>query len=184
MLLLETEFKTAADLAAIPDDGEQYELIGGEIIMVPPPATYHQDVLSFFIGKLEAIVRPRHLGKVFPSPTNVHAAKHEVYQPDILFVRRDNLSIVERDGVHGVPDFVLEILSPSNAYYDLKHKKDIYEQIGVREYWIVDPMDNSIECFVNSEQGFSTVFLGKKSGRACSVVIPEFCVEVEEVFSL
>ena len=184
MLLVLDKPKTVADLAALPDDGEQHELIGGEIIMVPPPTTYHQDISGFLYSTLDSVVRTQRLGKVYFSPVNVYAKKHEVYQPDILFVRRENLSIIEMDGVHGAPDFVIEVLSPSNAYYDLKHKKDIYEQIGVREYWIVDPMEHSIECFLNSANGFETAFLGKHTGRACSATVPEFCVEVADVFSL
>jgi Uma2 family endonuclease len=184
MMLVLDKPKTAADLANVPDDGNQYELISGQIIMVPPPTTYHQDILGFLFSTLDSIVRPRRLGKVLPSPVNVYATGHDVYQPDILFVRQENLSMIAMDGVHGAPDLVIEILSPSNAYYDLKHKKEIYEQIGVREYWIVDPMDHSIECFQNSEKGFEIFFIGKQSGRACSKVVPEFCVEVADVFSL
>jgi Uma2 family endonuclease len=183
MLVLEKP-KTAADLARVPDDGAQYELIAGEIIMVPPPTLFHQDILGYLYSTLDTIVRPRRLGKVLPSPVNVYAKNNDVYQPDILFVRRENFSMLAPDGVHGAPDIVIEILSPSNAYYDLKHKKDIYEQIGVREYWIVDPMDRSIECYQNSQKGFETFFLGKNEGRACSRVVPEFCVEVADVFAL
>jgi Uma2 family endonuclease len=184
MLLVLDKPKTVADLAAIPDDGERYELIGGEIIMVPPPTTYHQDISGFLYSKLDSIVRPRRLGKAFFAAVNVYAKKHDVYQPDILFIQRKNLSILEMDGVHGAPDFVIEILSPSNAYYDLKHKKDIYEEIGVSEYWIVDPKDHTIECFLNSEKGFETSFLCKNSGSTCSHVVPDFCIDVADVFSL
>jgi len=82
------------------------------------------------------------------------------------------------------PDFAIEILSPSNAYYDLRLKKAVYERIGVREYWIVDPMERSIDCYENSANGFTAIAAGKRTGRVCSVLIPEFCAEVEEVFSL
>jgi Uma2 family endonuclease len=184
MLTLQDELKTAADYAALPDDREQYELIAGEIIMVPPPTTVHQDILTILIEQLGPLVRRRKLGKILPSPVNVFATEHDVYQPDLLFVRKENLGIIHMDGVHGSPDFVIEILSPSNAYYDLRLKKAIYEQIGVREYWIVDPMERSIDCYENSANGFTPIVAGKRTGRVCSVVIPEFCVEVEEVFSL
>ncbi len=184
MFTTELELKTSADYAAMPDDGEQYELIAGEIIMVPPPTTYHQDILSFLISELYGIVRRRKLGKVLPSPVNVFATEHEVYQPDLLFVRQENRGIIQMDGVHGAPDFVIEILSPSNAYYDLRHKKDIYEKIGVREYWIVDPMERTIECYQNSAKGYEVNFPAARSGKVCSQTIPEFCVQVEDVFSL
>jgi Uma2 family endonuclease len=184
MLTIEKERKTAADYAKLPDSKDRFELIDGELIMAPAPTFEHQDILSFLLSELVAVVRPRKIGKVVPAPTDVHATEHDVYQPDILFIRRENLGIVREGAVHGAPDFVIEILSPSTGYYDLKHKKDVYQQIGVREYWIVDPMDKTVECFLNSPRGFETFFIGKQTGRATSSVLPEFSVELQELFSL
>ncbi|HEY3875715.1 MAG TPA: Uma2 family endonuclease [Candidatus Kapabacteria bacterium] len=180
---LEQTHKTVRDLAALPDDGKQYELIDGEIIMVPPPSTYHQDIAQFLSETLGQIVRRLKLGKVLYSPVNVYADDENVFQPDLLFVRHGNLAIIQQDGIHGAPDLVIEILSPSNAYYDLKTKKDAYQRIGVREYWIVDPMDRSIECFTNSGKGYETFFLGKE-GEIRSHVVTEFAVEVTSIFNL
>ncbi len=185
MLTIQKERKTAADYAKLPESKNRIELIDGQLIMAPAPASNHQDIISFIIGKLEAIVRPNRIGKVFPAPTDVHATEHDVYQPDILFIRRENLSIVRPEGgVDGAPDFVIEILSPSTGYYDLKHKKDVYQQIGVREYWIVDPMDKTVECFLNGPRGYETFFLGKQTGTAQSSVLPVFAVDLVELFSL
>lgn len=190
MLTTQKERKTAADYAKLPDSKERYELIDGELIMVPAPTFEHQDILSFLISKLDGVVRPHKLGKVVPAPTDVHATTHDVYQPDILFIRKENLGIVRDGAVHGAPDLVIEILSPSTGYYDLKHKKDVYQQIGVQEYWIVDPMDKTVECFLNSPRGYETFFLGKKkddpssAGSAQSSVLPEFSIDLGELFSL
>lgn len=172
----------AVEYIAVPDDGKRYQLIDGQLVAIEP-SVEHQEILGYLSTELGSIVRAKQHGKVFML-VGTFIGEYDVYQPDILFVRRENLSIIEMDGVHGAPDFVIEILSPSNAYYDLKHKKDIYEEIGVREYWIVGPKDHTIECFLNSEKGFETVFLGKGIGRACSKAVPEFCVEVSDVFSL
>ncbi len=183
LYVLEQKRKTVRDLIAMPDDGKQYELIAGQIFMVPPPSTYHQDIAGFLFSKIDSIVRTKRLGKVLFAPVNVFADNENVYQPDILFVRQENIGIIEMDGIHGAPDLVIEILSPSNAYFDLKTKKEVYQCIGVREYWIVDPMDHSIECFANSTNGYQTFFLGKE-GHATSNVLPEFLVEVPNVFAL
>jgi len=181
--IFEREHKTVRDLTSIPDDGKQYELIAGQIIMGPPPTTFHQDILQFLAETLGVIVRKNRLGKVLTSPVNVYADDENVFQPDILFVRRENVAIIKMDGIHGAPDLVIEILSPSNAYFDLKTKKDAYQRMGVREYWIVDPMDRSIECFANSDRGYETFFLSKE-GRVSSQVVPEFTVEIAAVFNL
>ncbi|HET6400819.1 MAG TPA: Uma2 family endonuclease [Candidatus Kapabacteria bacterium] len=184
MITTEKERKTAADYAKLPDSKERYELIDGELIMTPAPTFEHQDIIAFLIERLGSLVRAKRLGKVVPSPTDVHATEHDVYQPDILFIRRENLGIVREGAVHGAPDLVIEILSPSTGYYDLKHKKDVYQQIGVKEYWIVDPMDKTVECFLNSPRGFETFFIGKQTGRAQSSVLPEFSIDLGELFSL
>jgi Uma2 family endonuclease len=186
MFVSQTELLSTADYESLSrswKETERYELIGGELIMVPPPSTYHQDILTYLVETLGPIVRKKRLGKVYVSPVNVFASEHDVYQPDLLFVRQEHRSIIANDGVHGAPDFVIEILSPSNAYYDLKTKKDIYQQIGVREYWIVDPMDHSVECFVNSDTGFKSVQAAKSTGTVCSEVIPDFCIELVDIFS-
>src|SRR5438105_1778515 len=112
--------KTVRDLAAIPDDGNHYDRLAGAISLLPPPCTNHQDILQFFSETLGPIFRKRRMGKVLTSPVNVYATEQNVFQPNLLFVRHENLSIVKMDGIHGAPDFVIEILSPSNAYWDLK----------------------------------------------------------------
>jgi Uma2 family endonuclease len=67
-----------------------------------------------------------------------------VYQSDIIFVANNRLSKFENDGFHGAPDLIIEILSPSTAKYDLEDKKDVYEQYGVKEYWLVDPANKQV----------------------------------------
>ena len=70
---------------------------------------------------------------------DVYLDKENVFQPDILFVSKENLLRIERDGIHEAPDLIIEILSPSNAYNDFATKLHVYEKYGVREYFIVDP---------------------------------------------
>jgi Uma2 family endonuclease len=67
-----------------------------------------------------------------------------VYQPDIVFVAKENGHLIKENGLYGAPDMVIEILSPSTEKYDKGPKKDIYEQYGVKEYWIVEPTDKSV----------------------------------------
>ncbi len=60
-------------------------------------------------------------------------------QPDIILVRAEKRSIIKEDAIHGIPDMLIEILSPSNEDHDLVRKKDLYEKFGVPEYWIINP---------------------------------------------
>jgi Uma2 family endonuclease len=182
----QTAALTAGDYESLSEsweERERYELIAGELIKAPNVTITHQSILTYLLAELGSIVRSNRLGKVYFLPTWLYATEHDVCQPDLLFISEKHRSIIRTNGIHGAPDFVVEILSPSNAYYDLKTKKDIYQQIGVREYWIVDPMDHSIECFISSDAGFKSILSAKAAGKVCSQVVPEFCIELEEMFS-
>ncbi|MBD0257644.1 MAG: Uma2 family endonuclease [Cytophagales bacterium] len=76
------------------------------------------------------------------APTDVYFNEESAFQADILFVSGEKLKIVKEDGIYGAPDLIVEILSPSTGYYDLKKKFQVYEKYGVREYFIIDPDDN------------------------------------------
>lgn len=82
----------------------------------------------------------------------------------------------------GVPDLVIEILSESTAYYDLRHKKNVYEKTGVKEYWIVDPIEKSIEVYENTSEGFRLFMRVVEKGRINSKLLEGFSVELEKVF--
>jgi len=175
-----TQPKTAADYARLPE-GTPIQLIAGEFITSPSPLTEHQNILgNFFLG-LSEIVRRTQSGQVYLSPLDVYLSDEDIYQPDIFFVSNERLSGMERNGMHGAPDLVVEVLSPSTAHYDLRDKKDAYEKFGVKEYWIIDPMESSVELFKNSNGKFETVFLGK-TGKVSSILLPEFTLSVEEIF--
>ncbi len=176
-----TQRKSVADYNRLPE-GTPIQLIDGEFIMSPSPIRKHQRISMRLAAQLYNVVLPRNLGEVYTAPFDVHVSRHDVYQPDILFVASEHLGIIEEDGVHGPPDLVIEVLSPSTAGFDLLLKKDAYEKFGVKEYWIVDPNDKTVECFRNSEHGFESRFAGK-AGKVCSDVLPEFCVDVSALFA-
>jgi Uma2 family endonuclease len=173
--------KTAADYARLPE-GTPIQLIDGEFIMSPSPVRKHQKTIGKLHLQLGLLVERKRLGEVYIAPFDVHVSRNDVYQPDLLFVSNEHLDYFEENGVHGPPDLVIEVLSPSTAGFDLLLKKDGYEKFGVREYWIVDPMEQSIETFTNASKGFESSFHGK-AGAVCSFILPEFCVKVEELFA-
>jgi Uma2 family endonuclease len=78
----------------------------------------------------------------------------------------------------------MEVLSPSTAYYDLVHKKAVYESSGVREYWIIDPKEHSVEVFLNEESGFQSVAKAVSTGTAASRIIAGFAVNLAELFTM
>lgn len=125
-------------------EGTMAQLIQNQIIMSPAPLDRHQRISLELSSELFFHVKRKKLGTVRYAPYDVYLDDKNAFQPDILFVSKENMHLIEEDGLYGAPDLVIEILSPSNSKYDLKVKKDVYERYGVKEYWIVDPEDNSV----------------------------------------
>ncbi len=173
---------TYADYAAMPE-GAPYQLIDGNLIMTPAPSTYHQRVskqLGFLL--VEFIERTYRLGEVFLAPTDVYFGEMEVFQPDIIVVARDRLDIIGEVKIEGAPDLVIAILSPATAYYDLRHKKTVYARCGVKEYWIVDPMEHSIEIYQNEQGAWVLVRSAVSAGQVESRLFAGLTVILEQVF--
>lgn len=144
---------TYDDYLKIPDD-ERYELIEGELIMTPSPVPYHQWISKNIEFELEKFVREKNLGKVFDAPCDVYLDEENVIQPDILFISKERLNIITDKNIRGAPDLVIEILSEATAYRDLVKKKRLYAKHGVKEYWIVDPGEKTVEIYSLKEGVF------------------------------
>lgn len=125
-------------------EGTLCQLINNQIIMSPAPSNEHQKIAAKLFNQLMNFVEKESLGEARFAPYDVYLGKRNVFQPDILFIANHHLSNIQNDGLHGAPDLIIEILSPSTAKYDLEEKKDMYEQYGVQEYWIVDPSNKQV----------------------------------------
>ena len=139
---MESTFKISKlsvdDYKKLPE-GARLELIEGNLVEEPAPEYGHQDMVTLMVARLRIFADEHHLGKILVAPVDVYLDYENVLQPDILFIANQNLHLIERDGIHGAPDLVIEILSPSNAYNDFTTKFYLYEKYGVKEYFIVDP---------------------------------------------
>lgn len=176
------EVYTYEDYALLPE-GAPYQLIGGKLVMTPSPTTYHQAISMRLGGWIFAFVSAKNLGMVFSAPIDVYFEEKETYQPDIIFVAKDRFRIIEPARINGAPDLVIEILSPSTAYYDLKKKARTYAAHGVKEYWIVDPEDKSVEVYVGQEGKFSLNQRVEAEGKVKSLILQGFEAEAKEIFA-
>jgi Uma2 family endonuclease len=95
-------------------------------------------------------------GEVFCAPVDVYINNKNVYQPDIFYISNEKKEIIKNRGIFGVPDLIIEILS-ADRNYDLKKKKQVYEQCNVKEYWVVDPETKWAEGFVLENNQFKSV---------------------------
>lgn len=123
-------------------EGTLAQLIENNLILSPAPLSKHQLLLMELSSDLFLFVKRKKLGKVFPAPYDVYLDRKNAYQPDICFISKEKAHLIKKNGFYGVPDLVIEILSPGTARYDLEDKKDVYERCGVAEYWIADPATN------------------------------------------
>jgi len=175
------EVYTYADYALLPE-GAPYQLIGGKLVMTPAPTTYHQIISMRLELKFANFVNENNLGLVLDAPIDVYFGEKETYQPDIIFIARDRFHIIEAAMINGAPDLVVEILSPSTGYYDLKKKARTYARHGVREYWVADPEDKSIEVYKGQEEKFTLNQRIEEEGQIKSLVLDGLEVEVRDVF--
>lgn len=169
------------DYTLLPE-GKRYELIEGDLLMTPAPTTIHQRISARLQFYLTDFVEKGKRGVVFDAPTDVVLSEEDVVQPDLLFISRERAGIIKPENIRGAPDLVIEILSPATSKRDLVAKKKLYAKHAVREYWIVNPDDQTIEVMTWAEEGFKTVQVYPQDGTLHSPILPEFSLSVKEIF--
>jgi Uma2 family endonuclease len=183
-MMLQTKTTTYDDYRSLPDDGNRYEIIGGELLMSPSPTSYHQ-IISFNLAlKLRHYVDDHKLGRVLYAPLDVVLSMRDVVQPDLMYISSERMDIIADNNIVEAPDLVIEITSEGTQTIDRTRKKSLYEKYGVREYWIVDPIEKTVEQFIGqSDKSFERKAKAKKTQLLVSTVIKGFTLSVEEVFS-
>ena len=174
--------QTYQDYCATPDD-ERYELLDGNLMMVPAPNMKHQKVLLTLARKLGDFTEEHRLGTVYIAPCDVVLSDTDVVQPDLLFISRAREHTVTDANVRGAPDLVIEILSPSTADRDLGYKYDLYGKHGVLEYWIVDPMAETVAVH---RQGDGRLELAETVGRGDTLrtaLLKGLQLRIDDVFA-
>ena len=117
--------QTYEDYCRVPDD-KRYELLNGELMMVPAPNIKHQSILLVLGSELRRFVQQHELGEVFVAPVDVVLSDTDVVQPDVLFISRAREDRITDENVRGAPDLVIEILSASTADRDRGYKHELY----------------------------------------------------------
>ena len=138
---------TWEDLQALPGDGARREIIGGELFEMTGPTPEHADAVRNLLFLLAPFFRA--LGMTFfTAPLDVFFPGASPIQPDLFAMRRDGPWSRSERGIEGAPEFVIEALSPSTRGRDRLTKRALYQQAGVREYWLVDVEARSLEVLV------------------------------------
>lgn len=171
---------TVEDYLALPE-GAPFELINGKLTHMPSPKDPHQQVSINLSTFLNFHVRKHKLGLVRTAPMDVHLAKNNILQPDILFIASENKHIL-KDYVYGAPDFIVEILSPGTQDKDRGEKMEAYGSFGVKEYWLIDAYEKRLEIFQNKNAKLIKQREIQNSGTIESFVIKDFTFELSDLF--
>ncbi|NJP07096.1 MAG: Uma2 family endonuclease [Chloroflexaceae bacterium] len=163
----------------IPDDGQRYEVVRG-VSRIPTPDTTHKVTITLFCTYFMQQVQFVGLGHMFKISCDVELTAHDIVQPDITVVLNQHLAIITHKRIVGVPDLLVEILSPGTATHDRRKKYATYARVGVPEYWIADPVNKTIEIFTHDTASSSYRSLGVFTGETPvpSLVLPTLNVPV------
>lgn len=178
---------TYEDYKSLPYvERQRFELLEGALIpMAPSPGFAHQSASLELAARLHLFARKRGVGTVLEAPFDVvlgEPGEEQVVQPDILFVAKERQPIIHEDGIHGAPDLVVEVISPSTQEKDRVFKRRLYAKYGVTEYWIVDPDARTIEVLALGQRGYERAGLYHKGETLESSLLPGLHIALNEIF--
>lgn len=181
MSATQSEVFTVADYRAMPEDGKRYQLVEGDLIVAPAPNTFHQFVQRNLLRILDTYLLANSVGTVVGAPCDVYLDDLNVYQPDLLFVTNKNAARIGDDGIHGAPDLVIEILSPSTAGLD-RRKRGHFAAAGTIEFWQIDTALRQIQRFVFAENVAKPVALIDEPETFTSPLFPGLTLATADIF--
>lgn len=169
MSLILNKPKNLVDVYRLLPEGTPIQVINNRFYMSPSPNYQHFDVSDKIIETLKDEVKKKKSGRVFFAPVDVFMGDKNAVQPDIFFIGSANQHIVQEDGIYGAPELIVEVLSPGNKNADLIKKRNLYEQFGVKEYFIVEPSDKSVITYYLKEGKY--VEEKKQKGKLVSKIL-------------
>ncbi len=175
---------TYEDYLHLPEDGKRHELIDGDHYATPSPTPRHQLVLANLVGILYTYLREHPLGDIYPAPLDVVLSDTDVVQPDLLFLAAGREDLVTERNLRGAPDLVVEVLSDSTRRTDEITKRHLYERHGVGEYWVIDPVLETVKVYRLADEGFRReAELSTEAGdRLTTPLLPGLAVSLGEIF--
>jgi Uma2 family endonuclease len=160
---------------------ERYEIIEGvRYDFLSSPKYVHQKLLTNFHLAFHSACSAE--GEILLAPMDVHFDADNVVQPDVIYIARENLSIIRDGFVFGVPDLLVEILSESTGRRDKTIKKSLYERFGVKEYWLADPIYRLVEQFVLIDGRYELTATLTEQDQLHSSTIPCLIIGLTAVF--
>ena len=163
------------------NDDQRYEIIDGNLLMAPSPDLWHQSWVGDLYTLIRNHVQNHKLGKVLVAPFDVVLDPENTVQPDLIFVATANLDIIKQRAIFGTPDLLIELISPSSVRRDRYDKKDLYARFGVKEYWIGDPANKSLEILTLKEGRYDLHCAAEVQGKLTSLVLAGLEFDLTEI---
>ncbi len=138
---------TLADWEQLPEDGNVYEIINGVLYMTGSPSYFHQWINQNLVGYIGFPANQQGLAFAVTAPVGVFMPGCDPVQPDFVVVKKDRAEIIHDRRIYGIPDLIVEILSPSNRVYDETTKMNAYAAAGLPEFGVLDPMSRQLRIF-------------------------------------
>ena len=167
----------------MPEGPPYFQLIDGELFMSPSPNFFHQEIIGNIFSPIREYLRRNPIGKVVVSPSDVHFDQDNVFQPDVFFIRKERLGIVDKHGAKGAPDLVVEVISASTGRLDLGPKKMVYAARGVVEFWVVRPHSREVEIYELATSSTEPVRTLGAGDIVATKLLPAFELPVAEIFA-
>ena len=160
-------------------DGQKADLIDGVIYIAPPDSLRANDLTGFVYRLFEGFVEARGFGgKVFFSRYACRLSEFRAPEPDVGYVCAERVALAEHGGLRGAPDIAVEVVSRESRHRDYDDKRRIYEEAGVSEYWIVDPIQHRVEFLVLEEGRYRLAPL-EENRLFRSRALPGFWIDVD-----
>ncbi|MGZ7443531.1 Uma2 family endonuclease [Paenibacillus sp. TH7-28] len=160
---------------------ERFEIIGGvRYDFLSSPKISHQILVTELYASIRETCHSQ--GITIVAPMDVHLDEENIVQPDLIFIRHENLHIIRDGFVKGAPDLLIEILSPRTGSKDKVVKKALYERFGVKEYWIVDPLYATVDQFVLTDGVYALAATYDDQGMITSPLVPCLSLDLNRLF--
>jgi Uma2 family endonuclease len=182
MIAAAGEHVTAAEYRALPETGRPCQLIEGDLYMAPAPNRFHQDISRNIELRIAIYLETHPIGILYDAPFDVYLNNENVFQPDLVFIARENYRVLTDAGVEGAPDLVIEILSARTAQLDRHAKRRVYAEAGVKELWLVDPEAMNVTVFLLQHHATQAAAVYHMTDRFSSNFLPGLVFEVAGFF--
>lgn len=175
---------TYADWEKLPDDGNRYEIIEGALYMTTAPSNFHQWIISRLHRSVAIPAEDKGLGVAYFAPIGVLLPTGAAVQPDFLVVLRQNTDIIHEGRIRGVPNLIVEVISPGSADYDEGVKLEAYAQAGVPEYAVIDPAMRKLRLYALEAPGAFAAPREFGEGDSLSFAcLPNILLKVSDLFA-